>query len=98
MTLSAENTTKWEWTFLSLLAFMLQFRAEFFSIFNRPTFETPGATLGAGKLWRFDSTQPTERQIRFGLRFMFGLRDAPSFREPPPTAGLIATKEDLTIR
>jgi len=63
MTLSAENTTKWEWTFLSLLAFMLQFRAEFFSIFNRPTFETPGATLGAGKLWRFDSTQPTERQI-----------------------------------
>jgi Carboxypeptidase regulatory-like domain len=49
----------------------LQFRAEFFNIFNHPTFQTPGATLGAGNFGVSTSTQTTERQIQFGLRFIF---------------------------
>jgi Carboxypeptidase regulatory-like domain len=49
----------------------LQFRAEFFNIFNHPTFQNPGATLGAGNFGLSTATQTTERQIQFGLRFMF---------------------------
>jgi hypothetical protein len=49
----------------------LQFRAEFFNIFNHPTFATPGATLGAGNFGVSTSTQTSERQIQFGLRFVF---------------------------
>jgi hypothetical protein len=49
----------------------LQFRAEFFNIFNHPTFQNPGATLGAGNFGFSTATQTTERQIQFGLRFVF---------------------------
>jgi Carboxypeptidase regulatory-like domain len=49
----------------------VQFRAEFFNIFNHPTFQTPGATLGAGNFGVSTVTQTTERQIQFGLRFIF---------------------------
>ena len=49
----------------------MQFRAEFFNIFNHPTFQTPGATLGAGNFGFSTATQTAERQIQFGLRFTF---------------------------
>jgi hypothetical protein len=49
----------------------IQFRAEFFNIFNHPTFATPGATLGAGNFGVSTTTQTAERQIQFGLRFVF---------------------------
>lgn len=49
----------------------IQFRAEFFNIFNHPTFQNPGATLGAGNFGVSTATQTTERQIQFGLRFTF---------------------------
>ncbi|MGB2593265.1 MAG: TonB-dependent receptor [Candidatus Acidiferrum sp.] len=49
----------------------LQFRAEFFNILNQATFGTPGATLGSTNFGISTSTATTERQIQFGLRFVF---------------------------
>ncbi|MBI3940687.1 MAG: TonB-dependent receptor [Acidobacteria bacterium] len=55
----------------------VQFRAEFFNIFNHPNFSTPlRAVLDArgnliGSAGRIQSTTTRERQIQFGLKFTF---------------------------
>jgi len=49
----------------------LQFRAEFFNVMNHATFATPGASLGNPSFGISTGTATTERQIQFGLRFMF---------------------------
>jgi hypothetical protein len=49
----------------------LEFRAEFFNIFNHPQFAVPNATLGTGGLGVISSTSRPSRQIQFGLRFAF---------------------------
>jgi hypothetical protein len=60
----------------------LQFRAEFFNILNEATFATPGAgaltfsqsggqLLGSPSFGLSTATATAERQIQFGLRFMF---------------------------
>ena len=55
----------------------IQFRAEFFNLFNRPNFGTPqdepfedrgAADLNAG---RIDDTFTSARQIQFGLKYIF---------------------------
>ncbi len=62
--------------------FKLQFRAEFFNILNEATFATPGAgfgtfstsggqLIGASNFGFSTNTATAERQIQFGLRFMF---------------------------
>jgi hypothetical protein len=48
-----------------------QFRAEFFNIFNHPTFGTPGGTIGSSNFGLSTGTQSAEREMQFGLRFMF---------------------------
>jgi hypothetical protein len=50
---------------------MIQFRAEFFNIFNFATFQTPGSYLGGTGFGFSTNTQTLERQIQFGLRFIF---------------------------
>jgi len=50
---------------------MIQFRAEFFNIFNFATFSAPGSYLGSGGFGFTGSMATTERQIQFGLRFVF---------------------------
>jgi hypothetical protein len=50
---------------------MLQFRAEFFNILNQHAFGVPGQVLGTGSFGVSDSTALPERQIQFGLRFIF---------------------------
>jgi hypothetical protein len=50
---------------------MLQFRAEFFNIFNQHAFGVPGQVLGTGSFGVSSSTALPERQIQFGLRFIF---------------------------
>ena len=50
---------------------VLQFRAEFFNIFNFPTFGAPGSTVGSPGFGFTGSTATPERQIQFGLRFVF---------------------------
>jgi len=49
----------------------LQSRAEFFNIFNQATFANPGEMLGSPGFGIATSTATTERQIQFGLRFIF---------------------------
>lgn len=49
----------------------LQFRAEFFNILNMATFGAPGATVGSPGFGISGGTATTERQIQFGLRFIF---------------------------
>ena len=49
----------------------MQFRAEFFNVFNHPTFNTPTSTIGNGSFGLSTATQSSERQIQFGLRLMF---------------------------
>jgi hypothetical protein len=49
----------------------LQFRAEFFNLFNQHAFTIPGQVLGNGGFGVASSTALAERQIQFGLRFIF---------------------------
>jgi len=49
----------------------LQFRTEFFNGLNHPQFALPNSTLGAGGVGTITSTQRSNRQIQFALRFAF---------------------------
>jgi len=49
----------------------LQFRAEFFNIFNRANFALPNESVTGSSGGRIDETTLTERQIQFGLRIEF---------------------------
>ncbi len=49
----------------------LQFRAEFFNIFNRANFGLPNERITSGSAGRIDETTLTNRQIQFGLRVEF---------------------------
>jgi Carboxypeptidase regulatory-like domain/TonB dependent receptor len=49
----------------------LQFRAEFFNVFNAVTFGYPGNYLGSQNFGISTGTATAEREIQFGLRFMF---------------------------
>ena len=51
--------------------FHLQFRAEFFNIFNTPQFGTPGRTLGTGQFGVISSQANSPRQIQFGLKVIY---------------------------
>lgn len=45
----------------------LQFRAEFFNIFNTPAFSNPNATFGTTSFGTITSTKHDNREIQFGL-------------------------------
>ena len=49
----------------------LQLRAEFFNVLNQATFGNPGATLTSTGFGLITGTATSERQIQFGLRFIF---------------------------
>jgi hypothetical protein len=49
----------------------VQFRTEFFNIFNQHAFTTPGRTLGVSGFGVSTSTVNTSREIQFGLRIIF---------------------------
>jgi hypothetical protein len=49
----------------------LQFRAEFFNIFNHPNFNNPSAVFGAGSFGYITSTSTENRDIQFGLKLAF---------------------------
>jgi hypothetical protein len=49
----------------------LQFRAEFFNIFNRANFGLPNERITGSSSGRIDETVLTNRQIQFGLRLEF---------------------------
>jgi hypothetical protein len=49
----------------------LQLRADFFNIFNHPTFGTPNSALQTGVFGFSTNTATSERQIQLGARIMF---------------------------
>ncbi len=49
----------------------VQFRVEFFNLFNRPNFARPNTRIDQGSGGRIDRTTLTERQIQLGLRLTF---------------------------
>jgi hypothetical protein len=52
--------------------FRLQFRSEFFNLFNTPQFGTPDSGLGDTNFGKVTSTAAgTERHIQFSLKFIF---------------------------
>ncbi len=50
---------------------VLQFRAEFFNIFNRVQFGYPGQALGSSNFGQITSTQNLPRLVQFALRLSF---------------------------
>jgi hypothetical protein len=51
--------------------FRLQFRGEFFNIFNHPQFDLPGQTIGSPSAGVISGTVGTPRDIQFSLRLQF---------------------------
>jgi hypothetical protein len=51
----------------------LQFRAEFFNIFNKPNFGNPNSTFipNSPNFGAITSLQSPMRQTQFGLKFLF---------------------------
>jgi hypothetical protein len=49
----------------------LEFRTEFFNLFNRPQFAAPGTTFGASNFGVVSAVANNPRLIQFGLKFSF---------------------------
>ncbi len=49
----------------------LQFRAEFFNIFNHAQFQTPGTAVGSPTFGVIQSTVKSSRQIQFALKYVY---------------------------
>jgi hypothetical protein len=49
----------------------LQFRAEFFNIFNHPQFEIPGRTVGTPQFGTITGVVNSQRQVQFSLKLLF---------------------------
>ncbi|PYV13778.1 MAG: hypothetical protein DMG07_13390 [Acidobacteria bacterium] len=49
----------------------LEFRANFFNAFNRPQFDNPGSVLGTGSFGVVTGTKGNNREIQFGLKYIF---------------------------
>ena len=49
----------------------LQFRSEFFNIFNHAQFSTPNVSVGNPNYGRITSTANSSRQIQFVLKYVF---------------------------
>jgi len=49
----------------------LQFRTEFFNLFNTPQFDLPNAAIGASSAGTITGVVGTPRQIQFGLKLVF---------------------------
>ena len=49
----------------------IQFRAEFFNLFNTPQFALPNATIGNPSAGVITSTIGNNRQVQLGLRLSF---------------------------
>jgi len=51
--------------------FSVEFRTEFFNIFNTPVFRHPGTALGTPQFGVISGTRGNPRLVQFGLRLLF---------------------------
>ena len=51
--------------------YRVQFRGEFFNLFNHPQFDLPNASIGNPNAGRISATVGTPRDIQLSLRFQF---------------------------
>ncbi len=51
--------------------FQVQFRSEFFNLFNKTNLSNPVTSLGSGAFGQIFSTKTNPRQIQFGLKLVF---------------------------
>jgi hypothetical protein len=49
----------------------LQFRAEFFNLFNHPVFAIPGTSINSSSGGQVSATANSDRIIEFALKFFF---------------------------
>jgi hypothetical protein len=49
----------------------MEFRAEFFNLFNHPQFSQPGLAVNSGAFGVISSTTVASRVIQFGLKYSF---------------------------
>jgi hypothetical protein len=75
--LRQEGTNNWDVSLFKTTNFGpaerlgLQFRAEFFNLFNRPQFGAPGTTQGTSSFGVVSSQVGNPRLIQFALKFLF---------------------------
>lgn len=61
----------WDKDFVASERWRLQYRAEFFNLFNTPQFDIPNASIGNPAAGRITATIGPNRQIQMGLRLSF---------------------------
>ena len=49
----------------------MQFRTEFFNLFNTPQFDLPNAAIGASNAGTITAIVGSPRQVQFGLKLVF---------------------------
>jgi Carboxypeptidase regulatory-like domain len=74
-TMRADDLIQFDFAMLKAFTFSkersIEFRAEFFNIFNRPTFSAPSTTINAASGAQVSSTLNGSRQIEFALKGYF---------------------------
>jgi hypothetical protein len=75
--LRQDNKNNWNWAVFKRTYFgpsegmNIEFRAEFFNLFNRPQFGPPNTSFGSNTFGVVNSTVGNPRLIQFGLKFAF---------------------------
>ncbi len=73
--LTGPGRVNWDWSLFKTFSFTerykLQFRSEFFNLFNTPQFGLPNATIGTPAAGSITSLSGNNRQVQLALRFSF---------------------------
>jgi hypothetical protein len=74
-TVTGPGINNWDFslfkTFALHEAMRLQFRAEFFNLFNHPEFAFPGSSIGTAQFGRISGTSRDPRDVQLSLKFLW---------------------------